>query len=262
MHNLTQEAAPARLAARGIGFHYPGGDWLFRDLTFAVDPGEIVAVLGPNARGKTTLLTCLAGVREPREGNLSRQTEIGYVPQTHSAEHPFSAHEMVVMGRARKVRAWSSPSASDRDAAWAALERVGLAEYGDRPFRALSGGQRQLVLMARALVCEPGLLILDEPTSALDLRNQRRVLTVMRDLASEGMSVLFTTHDPTHALHVSQRTLLMDRDVRFDETQGLLTAECLSELYQTPVKTAEVLFEAGPRTVVAPDLLTKGSHEP
>ncbi|WP_345751281.1 ABC transporter ATP-binding protein [Microbacterium rhizophilus] len=183
---------------------------------------------------------------------------IGYVPQNHDVDHPFSVHEMVVMGRARRLRPWQAPTRDDVDAAWQALDRVGLADIGDRPFAALSGGQRQLTLMARALVSSPTIVILDEPTSALDLRNQRRVLTTLHNLAADGVGVIFTTHDPTHALHVSQRTVLMDEDVHVGRTGDLLTADTLSRVYRTPVHTTEFAFgDASTRTVVIPDLLIR-----
>ncbi|WP_427868604.1 ABC transporter ATP-binding protein [Leucobacter luti] len=243
------------LEAAGIGHRFGGSDWLFRDIDISVREGEIVAVIGPNARGKTTLLSCLVGVRAPREGTVTRPRGVGYVPQAAAAEHPFTAHEIVVMGRARRVRAWASPSRADRAAAGEALERVGVGKLSERAFRELSGGQRQLVLMARALVSAPGLIVLDEPTSALDLKNQRRVLSVIRDLSEEGIGVLFTTHDPTHALHVSRRTLLMDREIEIGKTADLLAADTLSRVFQTPVVTTQVEFGSGRRTVVAPDLI-------
>jgi iron complex transport system ATP-binding protein len=245
------------LEAHQIGHRYSGKDWLFRDVTLRVRPGEVLAVLGPNARGKTTLLTCLAGIRRPSEGSVTHAGGLGYVPQAQAADHPYTSHEMVVMGRARRIRPWAVPSTADHDAAWNALDRVGMAGRGADPYGSLSGGQRQLVLMARALVHEPRMIVLDEPTSALDLRNQRIVLSVVADLAAHGMGVVLTTHDPTHALHVSDRTLLMDETLRFGPTGDLLTAPELSRLYRTPVRTADVEFETGPRTVVVPDLLTR-----
>jgi iron complex transport system ATP-binding protein len=251
------------LDANGLGHRYTAsGPWLFRNLDLSLTPGEVLSVLGPNARGKTTLLTCLAGVRVPKEGRVESHGGVGYVPQAQQAEHTFPVHEMVVMGRAAQIRAWSTPSAEDEEIAWRALERVGMADIGDRPFNTLSGGQRQLVLIARALVCDPAVLILDEPTSALDLRNQRRVLTVIRDLAEQGMGVLFTTHDPTHALHVSHRTLVMDEEIRLGPTPDLLTAPVLSRLYRTPVRTTQVEFADAIRTVVAPDLLASEESVP
>ena len=111
--------------------------------------------------------------------------------------------------------------------------------------------------MARALVCDPAILILDEPTSALDLSNQRQVLMVLRSLADTGMGIMFTTHDPTHALHISSYTLRMDDDVVFGPTNKLLTDDSLSHMYRVPVHTATVGFDSGARTVVAPDLLAE-----
>lgn len=244
------------LDATNLGHRYRDSNpWLFRGLNLAVTPGELVSVLGPNARGKTTLLTCLAGIRTPREGRIAVNGNLGFVPQSHAADHPFTVFDMVLMGRATRVRAWSVPNAVDQDAAWSALERVGMADKGAEQFINLSGGQRQLVLMARALVCEPTVFILDEPTSALDLRNQGKVLTVLRSLADSGMGIIFTTHDPTHALHVSTKTLLMDEDVVFGPTEQLLTDETLTRMYRVPVLTAPVGFASGTRPVVAPDLL-------
>ena len=246
------------LNATGVGHRYSTKtDWLFRGLDVAIPPGEIVSVLGPNARGKTTLLTCLAGIRTPKEGRIEVTGTMGFVPQSHATDHPFTVLDMVLMGRATKVRAWSVPNAEDDAAAWSALERVGMAEQAAHFYADLSGGQRQLVLMARALVCEPAVLILDEPTSALDLHNQRQVLMVLRALAESGMGVMFTTHDPTHALHVSSYTLRMDDDVVFGPTRELLTDASLSHMYQVPVHTTTVGFGSGPRPVVAPDLLAE-----
>lgn len=191
------------LEATEVGHRYSDkDDWLFRGLNLAVGAGDVVSVLGPNARGKTTLLTCLAGIRTPREGRVSVDGNLGFVPQSHATDHPYTVLDMVLMGRAARVRAWSVPNAEDEAAAWAALERVGMTEQAAQQYADLSGGQRQLVLMARALVCDPAILILDEPTSALDLRNQSTVLQVLLTLAAGGMGVIFTTHDPTHALHV------------------------------------------------------------
>ncbi len=242
------------LRATGIGHRYGRGDWLFRGLDLTVSPGTVVAVLGPNARGKTTLLTCLAGIRRPTEGTVVH-TGIGYVPQAHDADHHYTAHEMVVMGRARQIRSWSTPSATDLTAADEALATVGMTHRAHTSYASLSGGQRQLVLMARALVTEPETIILDEPTSALDLRNQRIVLSVVADLAASGMGVLMTTHDPTHALHVAHQVLVMDAQIQAGPSAALLTESTLSTLYRTPVRTATVQFAHGDRTVVVPDLL-------
>ncbi|WP_257159637.1 ABC transporter ATP-binding protein [Corynebacterium cystitidis] len=241
------------LKVKGLGHAYTDDDYLFRDVNFTLEEGECLAVLGPNARGKTTMLTCISGVRTPREGEVSSDGPIGFVPQSHAAAHQFTVHEMVLMGRARNLRPWSTPSKADVNAAWDALERVGIENFGARTYANLSGGQRQLVLIARALVAEPTTLILDEPTSALDLNNQRRVLSIIQDLCAEGMSCLYTTHDPTHAFVTSRNTMVMDAEILLGETASVLLDDTLSELYKTPVQVKEVEFSNGTQAVVLPD---------
>ncbi|MDY5137654.1 ABC transporter ATP-binding protein [Actinotignum timonense] len=242
------------LKADNLGHHYRGGPWLFRGVELEARPGEVLTVLGPNARGKTTLLTCLAGVRTPVEGTVHSDGPIGYVPQSHAANHQFTVHDMVLMGRARTMRVFASPSAADSEAAWEALERVGIAHLGGATYAELSGGQRQLTLIARALVATPSTLILDEPTSALDLRNQRRVLTIIRTLAAEGLAIIMTTHDPAHAFLTSRTTLVMDADdLSIGETARQLTETRLSTLYRTPIRVRDVPVDRGSQCVVVPD---------
>ncbi|MDR2374050.1 MAG: ABC transporter ATP-binding protein [Bifidobacteriaceae bacterium] len=242
------------LEARDLGHRYGAGPWLFRHLDLAVAGGEVLAVLGPNARGKTTLLTALAGLLRPKEGQTRCQGGVGYVPQGHDAQHRFAVLDMVVMGRARLVRSWSAPSQQDIQAAWSALERVGIEECAERPYAALSGGQRQLVLIARALVCDPTILILDEPCAALDLRNQRAVLAMVGDLARHGIGVVMTTHDPSHALSVATQAVLMDtRDIHCGVSAELITSQSLTDLYRTPIHATTVEAPFGERAVVVAD---------
>lgn len=243
------------LRVEKLGHHYRGGPWLFRNVDFAISPGEVVAVLGPNARGKTTMLTCMAGVRTPVEGQIITDGVIGYVPQSHSQNHQFTVYDMVLMGRARKVGIFSAPNEQDGDLTWEALERVGIDNLANRNYGELSGGQRQLTLIARSLVAQPSTLILDEPTSALDLRNQRQVLHIIEGLAAEGMAIVYTTHDPTHAFYTSTTTIVMEKDeVTVGSTAAQLTAERLNGLYRTPIVVRDVNFSKGTKQVVLSDL--------
>lgn len=239
-----------------LGFRYSRlRPWLFRNLGFTLQPGEILSILGPNARGKTTLLKCLAGLLAPREGSVSCAPGIGYVPQDHGAGPSFSVAEMVLMGRTRHLRAYQTPRREDHDAAEAAMERVGVAAWAERDYSELSGGQRQLVLIARAVASGCELLILDEPASALDLNNQSRVLAVLSGLASDGMGIIMTTHHPDHALHVSKNALLFvgSHDVRWGPTDELLTGPALSEVYGLPICTPTVGTVSGERVIAVPD---------
>ena len=259
--SLPRTAVPASadstlMQVEDLGFRYSRmRPWLFRHLDFKVERGEILSILGPNARGKTTLLKCLAGLLAPREGGVSCAPGIGYVPQDHGAGPSFTVAEMVLMGRTRHLRAYQTPRREDQEAAEAAMERVGVAAWAGRDYSKLSGGQRQLVLIARAVASGCELLILDEPASALDLNNQSRVLGVLTGLAEDGMGVIMTTHHPDHALHISRNALLFvgSHDVRWGPTDGLLTGPALSEVYGLPICTPTVGTVSGERVIAVPD---------
>lgn len=244
------------LESKGLGQRYGKGPWLFNDLSLRVSPGEIVMVLGPNARGKTTLLKTLCGLLPPACGSVVHEGVVGYVPQAHQANLGYPVIEMVIMGRASKLRAYQNPGKRDREIAQGALDRVGLGDLAPKPFDQLSGGQRQLVLVARALAAEPTILALDEPTSALDLRNQAVVLRVVQQLRDEGLGLIITTHDPAHAYHVADRVLLLETGVQpvIGDGSSLLTSERLSSLYRTPIIVSSVPTDHGFQNVVVPYL--------
>jgi len=229
--------------------------WIFRDVSVDVVRGEVLAVLGPNARGKTTLLKCLAGLHQPEIGTVRAEGGVGYVPQTHQSVFSFDVLDVVLMGRARRVKIYSSPTAADHDAALAALERVGVSHLAARDYGALSGGERQMVLIARALVSGCRTLVLDEPASALDLRNQARVLSVLRSLADEGMAVVMTTHHPDHALHIAERSMLIidPDDRRMGATRELLSGDLLTAMYGLEIVTADVATTSAVRRLTVPD---------
>lgn len=217
----------------GLGFAHDGGSWLFRNVTHHAAPGEVLTVLGPNGRGKTTLLRCLVGLAKPTEGRVRAGGMIGYVPQSHRSTFAYTALDIVLMGRARRLRLLATPSRRDYQQAMDALDRVGLAPLADREYPTLSGGERQLVLIARAIAAEGPTLVLDEPASALDLRNQGRVLHLLRGLADEGRTIVLTTHHPDHALEIADTALLLGgaTDVQVGPADSLLTATAVSALY-------------------------------
>src|SRR5262249_14572084 len=156
----------------GVGFAYTTGKWVLRGYTCAFQQGRVTALLGPNGRGKTTLLNLLTGAIKPLEGHIAVEGENAYVPQLFETSFCYTGLDMVLIGRARKVGLFSQPSRDDADLSLAALEKFGIADLAHRPFHEMSGGQRQLVIFARALVAQADVIILDEPTSALDLKNQ------------------------------------------------------------------------------------------
>jgi len=233
-----------------LGHAYRPGRWVFRNYAAAVESGHVFALLGPNGRGKSTLLHLLLGVITPTEGSVAVRGRTAFVPQLFQVAFDYSVLDMVLMGRARKIGLFAQPSAADEAAALAALDRFGLADIAGQAFHELSGGQRQLVILARALVAEADILILDEPTSSLDLKNQALILDWISRLArDDGLTVMFTTHHPHHALAIADAVLLMlgEKDYRCGATKEVLTEKNLNELYGVELK--RIVFEHGGRTV-------------
>jgi ABC-type cobalamin/Fe3+-siderophores transport systems, ATPase components len=234
----------------GLGYAYRPGQWVFRHYAGDVERGRVLAVLGPNGCGKTTLLRLLLGINAPSEGHVDVRGRVAFVPQLFQVGFDYTALDMVLMGRARRIGLLSQPSRRDEAAALEALDRFGLADMAGRPFHELSGGQRQMVIFARALVAEADILVLDEPASALDLRNQALILDWIRRLSRrDGLTVVFTTHHPHHALAVSDFTLLMlgKTDYACGPAGEVLTEANLQALYGVPLR--RLSFDHEGRTV-------------
>ncbi len=222
-----------------------------RDLDVALSTGEVLALLGPNGGGKTTLLKTLLGLLAPKAGEVrldgkplshsssrERARLIAYVPQSHQATFAFTVEAIVLMGRTAHGNLFSRPTSNDRAVAARALQRFGIAHLSDRPYTMISGGERQLALLARALAQEPQFIVLDEPTASLDFGNQGKVMREIRALAASGHGVLFTTHDPNHAMRAADRAYLLRDGMRIGEgaVASVLNREQLAALYGAPVE--------------------------
>lgn len=241
-----------------VGFGYPRRDWVFRQVSFTVPAGSATAVLGPNGSGKTTLVRCAAGLLAAREGTVRRADAVGYVPQAHGSSFAYRALDMVLMGRARHVGVFRSPGAGDRAAALLAMDRVGIVGLRDRLFPTLSGGEQQLVLISRAIAAESPILVLDEPSTALDLKNQVRVLRLLRELVADGMAVLVSTHQPDHALYLADSVVLMEQGgVRAGTAAELLTDKNLSALYGVGVNALDYVDGTGTGRTVRRTIVTR-----
>ncbi|MGD9968924.1 MAG: ABC transporter ATP-binding protein [Sulfuricurvum sp.] len=232
------------ITVEGLSFSYPTKKVL-DNISFSLNKGDVVSLLGPNGCGKSTLIRLmlrlirgsgdiwLKGYPIERYSHRDIASHIAYIPQYHNVPFNYSVHEMVVMGRVSKLGLFASPSRHDRDVAMQSLERVGMDHLSKRPFGQLSGGQKQLVLIARALSQEVDTFIMDEPVSGLDYGNQIRLLDLIRELGQQGYTFLKTTHYPDHALLVSNRVIVMDGGRILDDglPHDVITSDMVAHLY-------------------------------
>jgi iron complex transport system ATP-binding protein len=237
------------LSTEGLGFGYPKFP-VGRGVDLEIRPGEVLCLLGPNGCGKTTLFKTILGLI-PRQGGqilldgeevqrLDRRAiarRMAYVPQAHAAVFPYSVRDMVLMGRTVHRGLFSSPGPDDWARAEAALAQMGIAALADRDYTRISGGQRQLALIARALAQDAGLVVMDEPTASLDFGNQVLVLKEVRRLAASGLGIVLSTHNPDHAFACATRVHLLAEGTT--RTAGVprevLTPEVLTRTYGVPV---------------------------
>ncbi len=231
------------IEAKGICFHYKNCPVVLQNVDFQAEDGHFLAILGNNGAGKSTLLKCMNGILKPDAGSLLLDGEdlltmphrqvaqrVAFVAQT-VASTQMTVHDMVMLGRRPYMR-WSF-SREDHDIVHAAMARLGLMDMRGRFLNQLSGGERQKVMLARALAQQPRLLLLDEPTSALDIRNQYQVLKIVGELCrTEGLTAVVVIHDLTLALRFCDRFLLM-RDGQVYRCGGLevLDKTALREVY-------------------------------
>jgi ABC-type Mn2+/Zn2+ transport system ATPase subunit len=221
------------LTARGLAGGYAAGRDAIRDVEFSAAPGEIVGVLGPNGGGKTTLFRALLGELPFRRGEVALPGRPAYVPQTERArlDFPVSAFDVVLMGAYARTPWFRRVARRDRDAARAALARVGLSDVADTTFGALSGGQRQRVLIARALLQEARVLLLDEPLSGVDGVSAARIEAVFGELRAEGRTLLVATHDVRQAAEWDRVLCLHGRQIEYGRPAAVLSPETLRETY-------------------------------
>lgn len=237
-----------------------GDNVILRDISFSIKQGEIVCILGPNGIGKTTLFrsvlgflnlidgdVMLDGVPRSKIGAKKFSKCVGYVPQGHESPFPYSVKDVVVMGRDAHLKRFESPGASDYKMAYDMMDMPGISYLRNKTYTHISGGERQMVLIARALTQEPKILVMDEPTANLDFGNQIHVLECISKLTSSGLGVLMTTHNPDHAFLCCDRVILLTKDkkVMVGTVDEIVTEENLKLAYGVDVKISSTVTDSG-----------------
>lgn len=252
---MTSLDRPPFLDVRGIGFSYRAGHPIFAELSFALGRGELFTILGPNGAGKSTLLNCVTAVRPPQHGRIlldgsdlvglpprARARRVAYVPQTSTVSYAYTVLDYVLMGRAPHLNLLQQPSDEDRAGAMEALDLLGIAELAERPCTQVSGGQRQLASIAKAVVQDPELIVFDEPTAALDHGNQARVLHLLKDLSQRGFGIISTTHNPNHAILLGGSAGVLTRTGVFHTgpVAEVIREDLLGQVYETDLRVVYV----------------------
>lgn len=234
-------------------FTYPGAKRpTLVKVSLRLEEKTILAILGKNGIGKTTLIKCLSGVLKWDSGKTLADgkevssvhdiKKVAFVPQAHRLPYPYTVRDLVIMGRVRHMGLLSIPSKKDREIADATLNELGISDLAGRSSMQLSGGQLQLVFIARALAGDPEVLVMDEPESHLDLKNQYFILQLIERLVREkGLSCVINTHYPDHALRFSDQTLLLGEEKSaLGETKTMITEDNIQEYFGVRTKIADI----------------------
>ena len=256
------------LTVQNGSFSYKKGTALLENISLEAERGDVLAILGPNGAGKTTLLRCMLNLCRWKKGQTlldGRDVRaipartlwqmISYVPQAKTAASSCTVEQMVLLGRSSHIAAFSAPTQKDLQQTHDAMDRLGLSSFTDRRCCELSGGELQMVMLARALVSGPKLLILDEPESNLDMKNQLRVLDAISYINQEkNTACVINTHFPAHALQLSDKTLLLGQNYRqkFGDTAEIITENNVEEFFQTHARILDFSAEGRTSRTIAP----------
>ena len=239
---------------RNISFSYED-ELIFSNISFSIEKGDVLCILGPNGTGKTTMIKCLNGLYDIDDGEIfingkniktssfsEISKHIGYIPQSHVPSFPFKVLDVVLMGRAPYLNLTDSPKKEDVEIAINALKTLDIEYLKDKEYTNLSGGERQLVFLARILCQQPDILILDEPTSHLDFGNQIKLLEIIDNLSKAGLSIIMSSHFPDHAFLSSTKVAIMkDKTfIDFGSPDDVVNEKNLKEAYSIDVKLIEL----------------------
>lgn len=255
--HVQQGEVEMKLDVKNLSFDYNKRP-VFRDISFSIETGDILFLLGPNGVGKTTLFKVILGLLKPKNGQIfidaqeisrwSRKNfakNIGYVPQIHNAYFSYTVLDVVLMGRTPYISNYSSPSKKDVLIACEALEFLNILHLKDEKYTHISAGERQLVLISRALTQKPKILILDEPTSSLDYGNQIKVLQHIKQLAGKDIGIIISTHVPDHAVRYATKVILMKdgRVLSCGDPKVVINPVNLKEIYNVDTRMINVMID-------------------
>lgn len=238
-------------------FRYPHTEQrVLQNISLRIGSGKILSILGANGVGKTTLLRCMMGLLKWDSGESlldgiplhqipGRKVwqKIAYVPQAKNSVFSHTAQEMVTLGRSAHLKMFEQPGAKDRELALSCMEAVGILHLKDKKCNEMSGGELQMVLIARALTASPSMLILDEPESNLDFKNQLTVLNCIKNLSCQrGISVVINTHYPDHALQIADEALLLNQNgtCAYGNSSDVITEKNLHQTFAVQVCIRDV----------------------
>lgn len=240
----------ADIMVKNLNFYY-GKRKILNNLSFSMGNGCICGLLGPNGSGKTTLLDCINGLNKPKSGEITVSKESIYnmdrkelakkmsrVPQQTNIVFPFKVIELVVMGKAPYLENWESPGRQDYERATTLLDSLGVETLAERPFNKISGGEKQMVLIARAIFQNAEIMLLDEPTAHLDYKNQFIILDLITKVAKKNnLTVIITLHDPNLAMHCCDEIVMLKKGeiVSWGKTSEILKSDLLSKMYDMDI---------------------------
>lgn len=241
-------------------FSYPKEKEILKNINLKLQKGKILSILAPNGVGKTTLIKCMIGLLNWKSGDSfiydknikdMKPSElwkiVSYIPQARQFAFSYTALEMILIGRTPHLGLFQQPSAEDIRISIETMQKIGIEDLADKDCNQMSGGQLQMVLIARALVSNPKLIILDEPEAGLDFRNQLLVLNLIKKLAVvDGLSVVINTHYPVNALSISDNTLMMNRNGEFiyGNTNDILISENIKKCFDVEVIMNEIAYKS------------------
>lgn len=255
-----------KIEAKSVTFNYGDKDVL-KDVSFTSDSGEIVAFLGPNGVGKSTLFKCLLGFLKPQKGEVliddknvlsysdrERAKAIAYIPQSFNPVYNHTVLESVLMGYANTIPLFSMPGEEEKKRAEAILSSMSILSLKDRGTKKISGGEKSLMLLSRALMQDAKILIMDEPTASLDFANSHRVMKKIVELKEKGYTIIFSTHSPLLATEYSTKIVAL-RDgkvLKEGSADEVMTSEMLSKLYSYPITVETIEIKGKKHFILVP----------